>query len=179
VSRTPLPPLMSPEDKDALLGGCIMLLFTPAVWVFLEFAVLSIIVSLVVAGFGMHPVVAILAGIATMVGLYVWLRARWAGLALLSILTAVWSAVGAIAGWMFSPKSTKQLEWLHQHRLMSAKDLQDRLQTALRESDPLWDAFFTIVGALLIGGLAYFIHRSVRGTRKSDLESQPAMPFDS
>lgn len=179
VLRMQPPPSMSPKKADALFEGCLFLLLRPQVWVFVEFAVLSLLVLLIVTGrLGMHPVVGILAAVAAMVGFHVWLRARWAGVVLLAILTAFWSVVGAVAGWLFSPKSTKQLEWLHVHRFMSEEDFRKRLATALRESDPLWDAFFSIVGALVVGGLAYVIHQSVRRARSSEVAGPPETPFE-
>lgn len=149
-----------------------MLLFSPAFWVFVEFVIVSLVIFAVAVGLGAHPVIGIVAGIATLVGLHVWLRAQWAGLVLLTILTVFWALLGGWIGWLFSPKSRAQLEWMHQHRMIQEPEFERRMGTALAKADPLWDAFFTFVGALVFGFIAYMIHRSVRN--KSAQEDGPS-----
>lgn len=170
-------PVISPSDSAAVEGCLIAMILSPTVWVFLEFAFISLVIAGIVAGLGAHPVIAIVSGLATMIALHAWLRARWAGLVLLSILTAFWSILGGALGWWLSPKSRTQLEWLRGHRLLTDESLERRIAGALREADPLWDAFLTIIGALLVGGVAHLIHRSVRDRRLMEV-SEPGDTID-
>ena len=159
---------------SAALEGCLInLLLDPRVWVLLEFMGVAGILASITLGLGLHPVIAIVVGLSTLLGLRAWFRSRSAGKALMWIITIFWALLGGWIGWAATPqKSRDQLEWMHRHGMIDDAAFERRREGAPSSPDRLWEVFWTGTGMTVLGGISLGIHRAAR-PRRAETDPMP------